>query len=188
MSARTMRYGLALSTLLASTALTSAYAQQNQVQQDPAQQSRARQVLLPQGQPQQSQAPQDQTQPPPILQSQIPSRDPSMKEIVVTATGRPEEVSKFAGTIQVINQDRIAHSAAKSVTDLPAENAIGFMSEWSAAQTSINIRGASTEGQGRDFKSQVLILINGHRAGTANVSKLSVADVERIEVVRGPSS
>ena len=32
------------------------------------------------------------------------------------------------------------------------------------------------------------MLINGHRAGTANVSKLSLADVERIEIVRGPSS
>ena len=32
------------------------------------------------------------------------------------------------------------------------------------------------------------MLINGHRAGTANVSKLSIADVERIEIVRGPSS
>ncbi|HEY2871185.1 MAG TPA: TonB-dependent receptor [Reyranella sp.] len=111
-----------------------------------------------------------------------------MQETVVTATGRPEEVAKIAGTIQVIPQERIAHSSAKSVTDLLAENAVGFMSEWTAGQTSINIRGASTDGQGRDFKSQVLVLINGHRAGTANVSKLSPADVERIEIVRGPSS
>ena len=45
-----------------------------------------------------------------------------------------------------------------------------------------------TEGQGRDFKSEVLILINSHRAGTANISKLSIADVERVEIVRGPAS
>ena len=32
------------------------------------------------------------------------------------------------------------------------------------------------------------MLLNGHRAGTANVSKLSTADIERIEIVRGPSS
>jgi vitamin B12 transporter len=111
-----------------------------------------------------------------------------MPTTVVTATGRPEEVSRIAGTIQVIPQERIARSVAKSVTDLLAENAVGFMSEWTAGQTSINIRGAATEGQGRDFRSQVLVLINGHRAGTANVSKLSPADVERIEIVRGPSS
>ncbi len=111
-----------------------------------------------------------------------------LPEVVVTATGRPEEVTKIAGTIQVIDGAKITKSTAKSVTDLLAENSVGFMSEWTAGQTLLNIRGAATEGQGRDFKSEVLILINGHRAGTANISKLSTADIERIEIVRGPSS
>lgn len=111
-----------------------------------------------------------------------------LPEGFITATGRPEPISRLVGTVQVIHQDRIAKSTARSVTELLNENAVGFMSEWTPGQTSINIRGASTEGQGRDFRSQVLVLINGHRAGTANVSKLSSADVERIEIVRGPSS
>ena len=111
-----------------------------------------------------------------------------MPEVVVTATGRPEPLAKVAGTVQVIDQDRISKSTAKSVTELFAENAVGFMSEWTPGQTSLNIRGGSTDGQGRDFRSQILVLINGHRAGTANISKLSTADVERIEIVRGPSS
>jgi vitamin B12 transporter len=108
--------------------------------------------------------------------------------IFVTATGRPEPVSRIAGTVQIIGQDRIEKSTARSVAGLLAENAVGFMSEWSPGQTSINIRGGATDGQGRDFRSQVLVLINGHRAGTANVSKLSNADIQRIEIVRGPSS
>ncbi|WP_395710726.1 TonB-dependent receptor [Reyranella sp.] len=111
-----------------------------------------------------------------------------LPEGFITATGRPEPISRLVGTVQVIHQDRIAKSTARSVTELLNENAVGFMSEWTPGQTSINIRGASTEGQGRDFKGQVLVLINGHRAGTSNVSKLSTADVERIEIVRGPSS
>ncbi len=111
-----------------------------------------------------------------------------LPEGFITATGRPEPISRLVGTVQVIHQDRIAKSTARSVTELLNENAVGFMSEWTPGQTSINIRGAATEGQGRDFKSQVLVLINGHRAGTANISKLSTADIERIEIVRGPSS
>ncbi len=107
---------------------------------------------------------------------------------VTTPTGYAEPLSHIAGTIQVIDREKIERSTAKSLTDLFAENAVGFLSEWTAGQTSINIRGAATEGQGRDFKSQILVLINGHRAGTANISKLSPADVERIEIVRGPSS
>jgi vitamin B12 transporter len=120
-------------------------------------------------------------------QAQQPSST-TMQETVVTATGRPEEVTRFAGTVQVIDQERIAKSTGKSVTDLLAENSVGFLSEWTAGQTSLNIRGAATEGQGRDFKSEILILINGHRAGTANISKLSMDEVERIEIVRGPAS
>ncbi|MBN9488629.1 MAG: TonB-dependent receptor [Alphaproteobacteria bacterium] len=111
-----------------------------------------------------------------------------MPETVVTATGREEPVTNVVSTVQVIDGDKITKSTAKSVTDLLAENAVGFMSQWTQGQTSLNIRGGATEGQGRDFKSEVLVLINGHRAGTANISKLSTADVERIEIVRGPAS
>ena len=114
--------------------------------------------------------------------------EPVLSDVVVTATGKPEQRSAIAGTVQVIDSQRIEASSAKSVTDLLAENAIGFFSEWTPAQTSINIRGGASDGQGRDFRSQVLVLINGRRAGTANLSKLSPADVERVEVVRGPSS
>ena len=36
------------------------------------------------------------------------------------------------GTSQIISQERIAHSTAKTVTALLAENAVGFRSEWTA--------------------------------------------------------
>jgi vitamin B12 transporter len=108
--------------------------------------------------------------------------------VVTTPSSRPEPISNVAGTVQVINRAKIENSSARSVTELLAENAVGFMSEWTPGQTSINIRGAATEGQGRDFRSQVLVLLNGHRAGTANISKLSISDIDRIEIVRGPSS
>src|SRR6266851_3673171 len=107
---------------------------------------------------------------------------------VVTPTGRSEPTGRFVGAVQVIEKSQIERSTAKSVADILAEYAVGFLSEWTPGQTSINIRGGATDGQGRDFKSQVLVLINGHRAGTANVSKLSLAEVDRIEIVRGPSS
>ena len=107
---------------------------------------------------------------------------------VITPTGRAKSISRVVGTTQIITRETIERSTAKSVTDLLADNAVGFQSEWTRGQTSLNIRGGATEGQGRDFRSQVLVLINGHRAGTANLSKLSIADIDRIEIVRGPSS
>jgi vitamin B12 transporter len=105
------------------------------------------------------------------------------------AVGTPGQGGgRMVGPVQVIERSEIERSTAKSVADLLAQNAVGFLSEWTPGQTSINIRGGATDGQGRDFKSQVLVLINGHRAGTANISKLSLADIDRIEIIRGPSS
>lgn len=112
----------------------------------------------------------------------------TLGELVVTATRRPEPRSSIAGTVQVVDEETIRRSTAQNVTDLLAEQGVGFFSEWTPGQTSINIRGGATDGQGRDFRSQVLVLVNGRRAGTANLSKLSPADVERIEIVRGPAS
>ena len=100
----------------------------------------------------------------------------------------PGPAGRVVGAVQVLERSVIERSTAKSVAELLAQNAVGFLSEWTPGQTSINIRGAATDGQGRDFRSQVLMLINGHRAGTANVAKMSLADVDRIEIVRGPSS
>src|SRR6185437_8344045 len=94
-------------------------------------------------------------------EAQEPPASPAvMPETVVTATGRPEPLTSIAGTVQIIDGDKIEKSTAKSVTDLLSQNAVGFMSQWTAGQTSLNIRGGATEGQGRDFKSEVLVLIN----------------------------
>lgn len=116
------------------------------------------------------------------------SQQPNLDEIVVTASGWKERRAETSNTIHFIASEAIRQSAASSVTDLLAENAAGFFSEWTPAQTSINIRGGATDGQGRDFRSQVLVLVDGRRAGTANISKLSKNDLARVEILRGPSS
>ena len=92
--------------------------------------------------------------------------------LIVTASGREEQQRKSTVTTQVIDSDQIERSRAESLTELLAQNSVGFFSEWSPGQTSINIRGAATDGQGKDFAGQVLVLVNGRRAGTANLSKL----------------
>lgn len=124
----------------------------------------------------------------PLAATAQPGPTATLDELVVTATRRAEPRSSIAGTVQVIDEETIRRSTAQSMTDLLAEQGVGFFSEWTPGQTSINIRGGASDGQGRDFRSQILVLLNGRRAGTANLSKLSPADVERIEIIRGPAS
>ncbi|MQT56333.1 TonB-dependent receptor [Pseudomonas sp. FSL R10-0399] len=111
-----------------------------------------------------------------------------MDSTLVSAPRAGESLKDVTSTVQVIDSDQIERSSARNLTDLLAENAVGFFSEWTPGQTSINIRGGNTDGQGRDYRSQVTVLVNGRRAGTANISKLSPAQVARIEVIRGPAS
>ncbi len=111
-----------------------------------------------------------------------------LDDIIVTANRVATPLSAVANTVQVFDEEEIRKSSAQSVTDLLANNGVGFFSQWTPGQTSINLRGMSTDGQGRDFKSRVLVLVNGRRAGTANLSKLSLDQVSRIEVIRGAAS
>jgi vitamin B12 transporter len=88
----------------------------------------------------------------------------------------------------VIHEATLERSTSTSVTELLAELGVGFIGKWTPAQTQINMRGATNEPQGREFRSQIIVLINGRRSGTSNLSKLSVDDLRRIEVLRGASS
>src|SRR5687767_13231206 len=110
------------------------------------------------------------------------------EEVVVTGSASREPVSNLATTVQVIDEEAIERSTSSTVTDLLAELGVAFIGKWTPAQTSVNLRGAQNEPQGRDFRSQVVVLINGRRSGTSNLSKMSVDDLQRIEVLRGASS
>lgn len=113
----------------------------------------------------------------------------TLDEMTVTANrGGATSLASAVGSVQIIDEDTIANSSASSLTDLLEENAVGFFSQWTGGQTSINIRGVNSDGQGKDFKSGVLVLMNGRRAGTANLSKLSLDQVQRVEIIRGPAS
>src|SRR5258708_18088856 len=96
-----------------------------------------------------------------------------LDEVVVTAPGRSEPLSQTASTIQVISEEKIRNSNARSVTDLLAENAVGFMSEWTPRQTLLNIRCAATECHGRAFRTKVQLRTDGHRPRAASLPKLA---------------
>jgi len=112
----------------------------------------------------------------------------NLDEMVVTGTQASRALRNVVSTMQIFDKEQIRQSPAASITDFLAENAVAFFSQWSPGQTSISLRGVRSDGQGRDFKGGVLVLINGRRAGTANLSKLSTNQVDRIEIIRGPAS
>ncbi|MFZ1986053.1 MAG: TonB-dependent receptor [Desulfatitalea sp.] len=110
-----------------------------------------------------------------------------MEQLVVTAS-RIEEKKEDATThLTIVSEEQIRQSPAQDLGDLLAEQ--GFMiREYPNALTAVSIRGFRTETHGNDLASHVLILLNGRRAGTGNLSEILVENVTRVEIVRGPGS
>lgn len=112
----------------------------------------------------------------------------SMEEIVVTATKIEEPKKDVPASVQIITQEDIKNSTAKDAGDLISEAAIGHVHKYPGALTGrIGLRGLFTD-LFSDLKGRVLVLINGHRAGTVNLAKIPAQDIERIEIVKGPAS
>jgi len=110
-----------------------------------------------------------------------------LPELVITAQRIALDQASVSADITIIDQAVIRQSQATSVADLLR------------SQAGINV--ASTGGPGKNTSvflrggnsGHTLVLIDGVRVGSATVgsfdwSNLSTADIERIEIVRGPQS
>src|SRR5258706_5434495 len=76
-------------------------------------------------------------EPPRAAPAKPPGSVTTLNEVVVTAEGRTEPLSQTASTVQIISEEKIRNSTAKSMTDLLEENAVGFFSQWTPGQTDI---------------------------------------------------
>lgn len=111
-----------------------------------------------------------------------------MDEIVISASRVSEEKREVTGNITVISREEIEHAIGENVGDILAEKGVGHIQKYPGNLTAVGIRGFRTDTHGNDLQGHVLILIDGRRAGTGNVAKLLTANVERIEIIRGPGA
>jgi len=109
-------------------------------------------------------------------------------EVVVTSSRFEELKRDMTSNVTIISKEEIDQSSAKDLGELIAEQSIGQVQKYPGTLTSVGIRGFRTEAHGNDLMGKVLVLLNGRRAGTGNLAKISVGEVERIEIVRGPAS
>jgi vitamin B12 transporter len=108
-------------------------------------------------------------------------------EVVVTGSREPLSASRLAADVVVIGADTIRASTADSLADLLRREAGVQMSRngGPGQSTGLLIRGASS--------GQTVVLVDGVRIGSATLGSaaleaLSLSQIERIEVLRGPGS
>ncbi|MFW6011234.1 MAG: TonB-dependent receptor plug domain-containing protein [Desulfosalsimonas sp.] len=112
----------------------------------------------------------------------------SLDEVVVTGQRIKEPVREVDASVTLLEEEEIRISSAKDLGDLLAEENIGHIQKQPGNLTSIGIRGFRGDTTGNDLQGNVLILLNGRRAGTGNVAKIMTENIERIEIIRGPAS
>jgi len=110
-----------------------------------------------------------------------------LDEIVVTATRTPHQAATALQPVEVIDRDSIERSQARSVPDLLRGRAgISLSNQGGAGKlTTLFLRGAESD--------QTVVLVDGVRIGSstsglASWQNLPVAQIDRIEIVRGPRS
>lgn len=110
-------------------------------------------------------------------------------EIVVTAQKRSENVQDVPMAVQVLGADQLAAASVREFTDLtrvapslivrPAENPVN---------ASVSIRGVGTFAFGVGVEASVAVQVDDAPIAFQSRAFADLADVERIEVLRGPQS
>lgn len=113
----------------------------------------------------------------------------SEQEIVVTASAEPSEAKQLPAFVQVITGKEMQETGIHSLEEALTYYVPGSGNNAPGALASVGMRGFRS---GADASSvlgdRVLLLIDGLRASSGNPNIIPFALVERIEIVRGPSS
>ncbi|MDR1164293.1 MAG: TonB-dependent receptor [Deltaproteobacteria bacterium] len=115
------------------------------------------------------------------------AQEGQMGVVVVTSSRTAEDIREVTSNITVIDEETLENSAAITLEEILSESGFTVTKNPGSLGT-VTVRGFSTDSHGLDLGSHVLILLNGRRLGTGNVSMISLANVERVEVIRGPAA
>lgn len=107
--------------------------------------------------------------------------------VVVTANRTEEKLREVSSNVTVISPETIKNSSAANLGELMRQQ--GFqVSGYNNGGKTITIRGMNQSQGGNDMNSAVLVLLNGRRFGGPTMDYIGLANVERIEIIRGPAA
>jgi vitamin B12 transporter len=114
----------------------------------------------------------------------------TLDAVVVTADRTEETLRNVSQSMEIISGDDLRESGAYNISDYLKKyglqtNPIGGLI---AGDEGISMRGMSTGAFGMDLYSNILILIDGRRAGSDTLTYQNSAMIERIEIIKGPGA
>lgn len=122
-------------------------------------------------------------------QAQAPTQSGALEEVIVTAEKRTESLQEVPIAITAFDQKEIAQRGISNIADLLGQipSVGGFTAPGSRGNTSLSIRGVSGGSPSNlSLDPAVGIYMDGVYLGKMTGVSTDVAELERIEVLRGP--
>ncbi|MDR1084262.1 MAG: TonB-dependent receptor plug domain-containing protein [Deltaproteobacteria bacterium] len=111
----------------------------------------------------------------------------ALDTIVVSSSRIEEEVREVTSNITVLTEEEINRSTAINLGRLLEQQ--GFQIEgYPGGGLRLNIRGIGQGTGSTELTSRVLILLNGRRIITNSMDFTGLANIERIEIIKGPAA
>lgn len=113
----------------------------------------------------------------------------TMEKVVVTAGRTEEKAANVTQAVTVISREEIEKHQYQDLGRMLRNYGVSVNSYTANESLSqISIRGIKTPLLDDPMTSPVLVLIDGRRAGTANVSMIPMVSIDHIEIIRGPAA
>jgi vitamin B12 transporter len=111
----------------------------------------------------------------------------SLNTIIVTSTRAQETLREVSSNVTVYTEQDLKNSTAIDFGQFLKQQ--GFYWVDYGSNQFIQIRGMHTNTDvDSEDQARVLFLLNGHRAGIAYINQIGFDNIERVEIIRGPSA
>ncbi|UZR99772.1 TonB-dependent receptor [Chondrinema litorale] len=109
-----------------------------------------------------------------------------LDHVIVTATRSPKDIENVPQKVKVISSKDIDMTVASDMSDLVKKTAGVDIIQYPGMLAGVGIRGFRPEYSGINQKT--LVLVDGRPAGSSNLATLTMDNIERVEVLKGPAS
>lgn len=113
----------------------------------------------------------------------------TLDKVVVSASRIEEDSKSVTQAVTVITGEELRKNRHQDLGGILRRYGVQINSYTpNAGLSQIYLRGLSSATMGDDLQGSVLLLLDGRRTGTGNVSLIPMVSIERIEVIRGPAA
>lgn len=110
----------------------------------------------------------------------------TLDTVVITASRSEETKREVTSNVTVISHKEIETSTAQNIADLMQQKGFPVINQ--GTQKTVQIRGMGQRSMATEMSSDILVLLNGRRIGANNVALMGLANIDRVEIIRGPSA